>query len=177
MIDMPIGLPESGQRACDREAQQLLGPSVFTGVRRDFWTFETQREANDLYRSKNEPCISAQLWSIRSKIREVDDLMSPNRQRTLCETHPELVFWHLNNRTTLLSKKSEEGRNQRVAIIKKCGIKSIQRWLSHRWGTGIGSDDVIDACACAIAARDAKRRIPTGKVCLDRKLLRMEMWF
>jgi predicted RNase H-like nuclease len=177
MIDMPIGLPDLGHRACDREAQEILGPSVFTGVRRNFWTFETQDHANKYYRSKNQPCISAQLWSIRHKVRELDQLMSPERQRTLRETHPELVFRKLNNGVPLPTKHSESGRIQRIAILRKRGFKELDRWMSHRWGTGIGRDDIIDACACAIAARDKTERIPSGEPQVDRKNIKMEMWF
>ena len=54
MIDIPIGLPERGDRACDRQAQQFLGASVFTGARRGLLKFETQAEANEYYRRKSE---------------------------------------------------------------------------------------------------------------------------
>src|SRR5947209_1739037 len=67
MIDIPIGLPHQNHRACDREAQRILGSSVFTGVRRDYWRFENQAQANEYYRNHNEPGISAQLWCIRCK--------------------------------------------------------------------------------------------------------------
>ena len=38
LVDIPIGLPDSGRRECDLAARKLLGPrrgtSVFTGARR-----------------------------------------------------------------------------------------------------------------------------------------------
>ena len=51
VIDIPIGLPESGRRACDLEARALLGPrrsSVFTGVRRPFAGHEQLRRGQRL---------------------------------------------------------------------------------------------------------------------------------
>ncbi len=177
IIDIPIGLPEHGYRICDQDAQHLLGSSVFRGARRNFWNFHTQDDANSTYHAIGEPGLSAQLWSIRLKIKEVDELMTPQRQTTLQESHPELVFWHLNRRTDLLNKKTDDGRVQRISILKKNGFYRIDEWLAHRWGTGIGRDDLIDACACALAAREATSRIPHGAPPIDSKGLRMEMWF
>jgi predicted RNase H-like nuclease len=177
MIDIPIGLPERNYRACDVEAQRLLGPSVFPGIRRNLFTFETPDEANEYYWAHAEPGISRQLWNIRCKIREVDGIMTPARQRILRETHPELIFWRLNNKKTLHRKKTSDGRNQRLAILRDQGFTRLDRWLNQRWGTGIGRDDLIDACVCAIAARDAKDRLPAIAEAPDRKGLTMEMWY
>jgi hypothetical protein len=44
-------------------------------------------------------------------------------------------------------------RKQRIEILKRMGFKNIEAMLGRRWGTGIGRDDLIDAYACAIAAR------------------------
>ena len=49
VIDIPIGLPESGRRACDLEARAMLGPrrsSVFTGVRRPLLALDSYEAAN-----------------------------------------------------------------------------------------------------------------------------------
>ena len=177
MIDIPIGLPDHNHRACDREAQTILGSTVFTGVRRDYWKYENQAQANEYYRKHNEPGISSQLWCIRNKVKEVDELMTPERQSTLRETHPELVFLNLNNRSRLSEKHGEGGQKKRISLLKARGFTKLDRWLSLRWGTGMGRDDLIDACVCAVAARDAKSRIPKGIVPVDGKGLRMEMWF
>ena len=75
MIDIPIGLPERGDRACDRQAQQFLGASVFTGARRGLLKFETQAEANEYYRRKSKSCISTQLWSLKKKLQQVDEMI------------------------------------------------------------------------------------------------------
>jgi predicted RNase H-like nuclease len=177
MIDIPIGLPNIGPRDCDSQARTWLGPSVFPGARRDLWKFSSQTEANKYY-WKHEgkgAGISCQLWNIRLKIKEVDDIITFRRQRVLCETHPELIFWIRNGRKTLEKKKSEAGRNRRIAILKKSGFKSIEGMLKRRFGTGIGRDDLIDACACAIAARDAKRTI--GGAARDARGLLMQMHY
>jgi hypothetical protein len=45
--------------------------------------------------------------------------------------------------------------------------------LTQRHGTGIGRHDLIDACACAVAARDSMERV--GGEDVDTRGLRMEI--
>ncbi|MGY3365638.1 putative RNase H-like nuclease [Bradyrhizobium sp. USDA 3686] len=91
MIDMPIGLKWSGYRICDLRARELVGPAVFLGARRDLWTFADMAAANRHYweREGKGRGVSAQLWNIRDKIRDVDAIMTPARQATIGEAHPE----------------------------------------------------------------------------------------
>ena len=117
--------------------------------------------------------VSAQLWNIRDKIREVDDVMTPARQATIGEAHPELIFWNLAGRVRLANKTSVQGREQRVALLRDRGFTKVERWLTLRHGTGIGRDDLIDACACALAARDSTQRV--GGEEIDPRGLRMEI--
>src|SRR6202008_2358667 len=47
-IDMPIGLPDAGERACDLAARTMLKPHssrIFTGARRGLWEFGAQAVA------------------------------------------------------------------------------------------------------------------------------------
>ena len=175
MIDIPIGLPERGYRVCDEEAQRLIGSRVFTGARRNLWTFPNPDAANAYYWSNGDKGISRQLWGLRHKLLEIDEFMTPRRQETVQETHPELVCLRLSGRQ-LDSKKTAVGRNQRVTLLKKHGLMKIERWLGLRERTGIGRDDLIDACLCAIAARDSTVRLPSQPPTDDRGL-RMEMWY
>jgi len=177
MIDMPIGLPARGFRRCDEEARMLVGPCVFTGARRDVWMFPTSQHANEHYWADQDKGISQQLWGLRDKLREIDEFMSPARQQTMHEAHPELIFRRLNRHSPLASKKTDAGREQRIAILERKGLTQVRRWLGQRAHTGVGRDDLIDACACAIAARDATDRLPDGVVPLDARGLRMEIWY
>lgn len=175
MIDMPIGLNPAGYRLCDLRARELIGPAVFLGARRDLWTFTDMAEANRYYWAHEGKGrgVSAQLWNIRDKIREVDQIMTPARQATTGEAHPELVFWNLAGRVRLAKKASALGRKQRVALLAQRGFTRLPKWLTQRHGTGIGRDDLIDACACAIAARDSTQRV--GGEETDPRGLRMEI--
>ncbi|WP_441232695.1 DUF429 domain-containing protein [Bradyrhizobium sp. 1200_D9_N1_1] len=175
MIDMPIGLNVSGYRTCDLRARELVGPAVFLGARRDLWRFPDMAAANRHYweHEGKGRGVSAQLWNIRDKIRDVDEIMTPARQATIGEAHPELIFWNLAGRLRLESKGSAHGREQRIALLEQRGFTRLRKWLTQRHGTGIGRDDLIDACACAVAARDSTQSVGDGEI--DPRGLRVEI--
>jgi len=175
MIDMPIGLKLSGRRECDISARALVGAAVFLGARRNLWEFPDQASANRYYWRHEGPRmgVSCQLWNIRDKIREVDDFITPDRQAVIGEAHPELIFRKLGHQLALQGKKSKLGRDQRIKLLADQGFVKISKWLAQRYGTGIGRDDLIDACACAVAARDSNARLGGDEV--DARGLRMEI--
>ena len=175
MIDMPIGLNASGYRRCDEQARKLVGAAVFLGARRDLWTFADMAAANRHYweHEGKGRGVSAQLWNIRDKIRDVDEIMTPVRQAIVGEAHPELIFWNLAGSVQLDSKRSAQGREQRLELLKERGFTRLPKWLTQRHGTGIGRDDLIDACACAVAARDSTLRVSGDEI--DPRGLRMEI--
>ena len=129
--------------------------------------------ANEHYWQRNDKGVSSQLWNIRDKIKEVDDVMTPQRQTTIGEAHPELIFWNLAGHRKLARKTSAAGREHRVMLLEKQGFAKLRKWLTQRHGTGIGRDDLIDACACAVAARDSTRRVGASEI--DPRGLRMEI--
>ena len=100
-----------------------------------------------------------------------------NRSRDIREAHPELVFLRLNDGRPLPSKKSEAGIDIRRALLRQEGIRDIDRWLAgERIGTGAKIDDVLDACAVAIAARDVVGCVPEGIPPRDAYGLPMRIW-
>ena len=175
MIDMPIGLKMAGHRTCDIRARELVGAAVFLGARRNLWDFPDQASANRYYWEHEGPRmgVSCQLWNIRDKIKEVDDVITPERQATIGEAHPELIFQRLAGPLRLDGKKSAAGREQRIELLASQGFVKLAKWLAQRYGTGIGRDDLIDACACAVAARDSTSRVGDDE--FDPRGLRMEI--
>lgn len=178
MIDIPIGLPLRGYRDCDRAAKEIIGSSAFLGARFNVWTFQSYKAANAYYRRVRDTCVSQQLWHLRTKLKEINETITSKKQNRLQECHPELVFWRLNRRHPLPSKKTLQGRSRRLQLLKQYGVSRIEEWLEQRYGTGIRRDDLIDACACALAARDrnANNRLPLGSPQIDRGI-RMEIWY
>lgn len=175
MIDIPIGLPDKGNRSCDLQAHKLVGSSVFLGVRRSLLAFDDYNSANTFYQQNGEKKIAKQLWCIRNKIGEVDEFVSRNKNMPIYETHPELLFWSLAGKQKLASKKTTEGMQQRLEVLRKIGFSKIEKWTEWLARTGIKVDDLCDACVCAVAARDARNILGNGD--LDSRGLRMEMHY
>jgi predicted RNase H-like nuclease len=182
MIDIPIGLPDSEYRHCDLEGRQLLGENrsrLFCGARRPLLAYETREDAHAWAKAADGIGVSCQLFCLLPKIRQVDDLMTSRRQARVRESHPELIFQRLNNGALLPSKKSQDGIRLRRRILVDNGFASIDAWLDNRIGTGAKADDILDACACALAAKEAseERHLPRRRQAPDAKGLKMEIWF
>lgn len=157
VIDIPIGLPESGRRACDLEARAMLGPrrsSVFTGVRRTLLAMSSYESANAWGKDDGEG-LTRQMWNILPKIREVDIWITPARSRTFREGHPELAFAGVSGRPMAHYKKTPEGEAERLdALAGFIDRDTVLEWLKAARGSGAARDDIVDALAlCRSAAR------------------------
>ena len=164
-IDMPIGLADAGRRACDIEARRRLGPrrsSVFPAPLRPMLEATTYQDAMAI------GGLSKQAYNLLPKIREVDALITPHRQRTIVEAHPELCFTRLLGQPCRASKRTPAGRIERQMVVSL----SIDRPP-----TGAAWDDVLDACALVETARrlvsGAVERLGDGS--RDRRGLRCEI--
>jgi predicted RNase H-like nuclease len=182
-VDMPIGLPERGERVCDLEARALLRPHasrVFTGARRGLWDFSSHADANRALKLRGEKGVSIQLWHLGPKILEVDRFITSRTQDKIREAHPELVFRRLNDGEPAPSKHTPEGLALRVKLLRREGFANVKRWIDvERLGTGAKADDILDACAAAIAARDVDQGhvLPRGRAPRDARGLKMQIWF
>jgi predicted RNase H-like nuclease len=182
MIDIPIGLPDREYRHCDLEGRELLRENrsrLFCGARRPLLAHETREAAHAWAKAADGIGVSCQLFCLLRKIRQVDELMTSRRQARVRESHPELIFQRLNNGALLPSKKSQDGIRLRRRILLDKGFASIDAWLEARIGTGAKADDILDACACAVAAKEAseERCLPRLRQAPDAKGLKMEIWF
>jgi predicted RNase H-like nuclease len=179
-IDIPIGMTDDGERACDLLARERLRPHssrVFTGARRWIWQeFNHPDEANEECGRRSQKRVSRQLWHLGPKIMQVDAFLRAHRSLDVREVHPELVFLRLNANKPLPSKKSEEGDCLRRKLLKGSGFREVDRWLTKtRIGTGAKRDDVLDACAVALAARELAGSV--GSPQPDTYGLPMQIWF
>ena len=188
MIDIPIGLPQSGNRDCDMAAREYLGPNrnrVFTGARRPLLAHcHSYNKANRIGRKllvDGNPGagVSKQLFCILKKIKEVDGFLNPQAQEKLRECHPELVFRRLYNGHPVDNKHTPQGRSQRRELLSF--IRNLDDLLPARLGTGAKEDDVLDACACAVAAMDCANGkhnvVPNEKSPTDLRNLVMQIWY
>jgi predicted RNase H-like nuclease len=155
-IDIPIGLPASGPRACDLAARRLLGPrrsSVFPAPARDVLRAGSYEEACALSRRVNGRAVSKQLYNIVPKIREVDRLLSAPSSQPLClfELCPELSFATMTGAPMRHNKRTPEGRAERIKALRT-DFGDVTP-LVEPPPTGASRDDVLDALAGAWTAR------------------------
>ena len=185
-IDIPIGLGDSGPRACDLEARRLLGrpraSSVFPAPCRAALAARTYRRACGLSRRALGVALSLECFNILPKIRQVDALMTPARQAFVREVHPELVFALLAGRGRGLvePKRTEAGERVRLRLLRRVVPRFDPGAVRARLGLAhVARDDVIDAVACLVAARriakGEARVLPDATVFRDARGLRMEI--
>ncbi len=126
-IDIPIGLSDDDARECDQLARQELSPlrhnSVFSAPCRPTLVAETHEEASVLNRQARGVGVTIQTFMIMKKIREVDELMSPETQNHVFEAHPEVVFAALAGGPMNHNKKRKEGALERLAVLRSAGIE------------------------------------------------------
>lgn len=180
LIDIPIGLPDSGRRECDRKARKVLGGSVFTGARRPLLKYKNRECAHAWGRKKDKLGVTKQLWGIMPKIKEVDDWVRTSCNLPLREGHPELSFYAAaGGRPMANNKKDKDGQNERLQVLTGFIDESkVREWLEQTRGSGAARDDILDALAlCWSAARlalDCHCTLPAHPP-LDAHGLAMEM--
>jgi predicted RNase H-like nuclease len=178
-IDIPIGLAADGARRADVEARKRLGPrrsSVFPAPVRSVLAATTYEEACSLSRAACGKAISKQLFNILPKIREVDALITPERQRRLFEMSPELSLAVLAGAPMAHPKTTPPGRAERIdALSPVFDPEEIERHLSTA-PRSAQRDDILDALAGAWTARRhaAAQHLQLGGD-VDARGLRMEV--
>jgi predicted RNase H-like nuclease len=143
-VDIPIGLPPAGVRACDVETRGLLGPrrsSVFPAPPRAVVGASTWEEANARSRAVDGRGLPRQTFGLLTKITEVDRLITPADQERVVEVHPELAFAGMAGAPMAFPKRSPEGRAARAALVSE-RFGPVPRRLP-----GAAPDDILDACA------------------------------
>ena len=154
-VDIPIGLATSGPRRADVEARRQLGPrrsSVFPAPARSVLAATSYEEACALSRAASGKAISKQLFNILPKIREVDAVVTPQRQRRLFEMCPELSLAILAGAPMSHAKTTAAGRVERLhALGTAFGRAEIERHLRSA-PRGAKTDDLLDAFAGAWTA-------------------------
>jgi len=186
-VDIPIGLLDEavpGGRECDRDAREFLGParscSVFSPPVRavlETTSYPTACATNRAS-SPHELAISQQCYRIVAKIREVDELMTPELQHRVREVHPEVCFAELNGGRGVESSKHEpDGRHERLELLEQAFGTELASLVAAR-GKSCNVDDVLDAlAACWTAQRvlsGAAERFPAEPP-RDSRGLRMEI--
>ena len=158
-IDIPIGLPEQGSRACDQEARRLLGArrsSVFPAPIRAVLAASDHQEACRISRQLQGKGISCQSFNILAKIRSIDQLLQADQclAQRIHEVHPELIFQQWNSsRAMEHGKKTPQGKQERLQLVES---EFPGAWCSIRGQfrrSAVADDDILDALAALHTAR------------------------
>ena len=152
-INIPIGLPETKKekRLCDKLAKRLLsdrGSSLFKTPPRNTLT----QTDPDTLRLLGVPI---QTQNLLHKIKELDEWITPEKQRIIKETHPELVFIELAKGQRLLSKKKDDGIKQRLALLQELPIFKTLPLMEIVFGEkshyqAFKVSDMVDSLACLV---------------------------
>jgi predicted RNase H-like nuclease len=125
--------------------------------------------------------LSKQAWFLLDKIREIDATIKPEDQARIRETHPELAFLALKGGPLEHAKKTAQGQAERVALLEDAGFGRVQPWIDLLSGEHALPDDLLDACALALAAERMHKgegtRLPAEEPPRDAKGLAMEIWY
>lgn len=158
-VDMPIGISQRGVRQCEVEARKLLSPyaaRVFKSLSRGALRFAQSewKTANQWSKGQGFGGISKQIWNIRPKIKEIDRAIASADQARIYEAHPELAFARINGGKPLDSKHTPEGLRARKRLLVREGFTNLDSWLQDLRGKGAKADDLFDACALSLTARN-----------------------
>ncbi|POG54841.1 DUF429 domain-containing protein [Haloferax marisrubri] len=123
LVDIPVGLPDSARRACDREARELLGSraaTVFFAPVRAVLDADSHEAASAANRERTGAGLSIQAWHLVPKIREVDAVLreTPRARERVFESHPELAFAAFAGEPLSESKSTPEGRTRRLDVLR-----------------------------------------------------------
>lgn len=189
-IDIPIGLVDQGStgRSCDVGARKLLGgakaSSVFSAPCRPVLKASSYEEAKEISFKAIGKKLSIQAFSITPKIKELDDfLLNQDHNMSIREVHPEVCFWALNDRSSVVSsKKTEDGFEDRLLLLRKF-VPNISDLVDEVLNTylrkEVARDDILDALVAMVVActsDDALQTIPVAPS-IDSKGLPMEIVF
>jgi len=185
-VDIPIGLTDgSNPRECDVAARKVLGPgrasSVFPAPIRQVLTATNYKTACEISFKHCGKKLSKQTFQLVDKIRQADDLMTPQMQHRVREIHPEICFWALNNQKPMQYKKRTlPGISERINLLSPLFVDLQQALNSTGNYKRTASDDILDAFTAAWtawAAVSGKAVTLPENPQLDRKGLRMEMLY
>lgn len=157
VVDIPIGIPDSGSRSADTLARRFISPrgsSVFPTPVRSALEAESYAAARIASVATSGKSLSAQAYAIRERILDVDAHLGSARIRVL-EGHPEVSFRAMAGRGIEHPKKTFAGMSLRHELLAGEGVAVPMG--AERALAGASADDVLDAAAMAWTARRVAR--------------------
>ncbi|MEZ8067014.1 DUF429 domain-containing protein [Vibrio sp. FF145] len=164
LIDMPIGFSDSltPDRLCDKAARRFLtskrGSSVFPVPCREAVYQTDYIAACSANVEQLDKKFSKQSWGIVPKIRELDELIESHSSLSIRESHPEVVFAALKGEPLTFSKRTQEGKEERLSIIQQLAPQwcdGLSLAVSNTKRKDVAIDDIYDAFILMLIAYHA----------------------
>lgn len=174
LVDMPMGLPDRGQRQLEQQLRELLPArrksSVFGVPCRSVLGATSHGEASTQQRLACGHGLSIQSYGLLPKIAELDRYLrsAPPAVAAQCyESHPELAFARFAGETLLPPKRTAAGRAARRRLLVELGLQGVDAHTDVRHGEvavvpvlanvtvrrpRCAEDDALDAIALAMLA-------------------------
>lgn len=153
-VDIPIGLPDSGTRACDEAARSRLGRrgvSVFSAPVRAVLGCATYGEARATLAALGGASMSAQAFGIVAAVRQADAALSAQDEPRVIEAHPEVAFATMAGGPALPRKRSAAGAADRLRLLARWRPAVLNELSAVPAQAPL--DDALDALACAWVAQ------------------------
>jgi predicted RNase H-like nuclease len=182
-VDIPIGLSDGDKpRECDIAARQILGrraSSIFPPPIRPCLSAKNYWAASKICLKYSGKKLNRQSFFLLDKIRQVDNLITPALQQRVCEIHPEILFWALNNKKPMqYNKRKFAGRNERMKLLTRI-FQNVEEIVAEaRKPKKVAPDDILDALVAVWTASQIilqKAQTLPENPHLDSKDLRMEI--
>jgi len=164
LIDMPVGLPSNKEQERlrpDSFARKMIKERTSTIFPVPCRQAVYAKTISDAY-SENVRALGKKFTpptaGILPKMREVDNFLQHHKEyhTKLFESHPEVCFAALNEKTVLSKKNTVEGQRERLQILAryKCTVEeSFVGELSVK--LHCAKDDIIDAICLSVTAEMA----------------------
>ncbi len=180
LVDIPIGLSDDDQRACDAAAREVLASgrtgSVFPTPCREAVYAPSYDGAKAVNEARTGLSVTVQTWNVVPRIREADALLAtvPAAREVVRESHPEVCFAALADEAVAHSKTTDEGVAERLSALETVapGLPGLYDALVERFVTepapharrlpADAADDVLDALALAATALVGSGQAPVG---------------
>lgn len=160
LVDVPIGLPDDGDRTCDRLARELLGsqasvivtPPVPDAIRKRRYAV-----ANRVHERQTDSTLSERAFAMSDAIAVLGDMFEefPRARDVLAESHPELCYRAFAGAPLEHERGTAGGYAERMrtlASLDRDAPPAVQSAAEAIAGDDVTVTDVLDAMVLAYAA-------------------------
>lgn len=164
LIDMPLGFAFDVYRKSEIEARYLLKnrrSSIFFSPTVQAFQANDYPVSSSINRQLIGKGLSKQVFNLFPKIKEAISFKDKN-PHSVFESHPELCFLGWKGSPAVYSKKTQEGVQERLNLIKDLSVETYNLYNKH--SLKVSNDDVLDAMIMGLTAKEHSHLTCLGNV-------------